>query len=108
MPAFYANIEPESLLIAAAILWGLAGLATGLPADRFPSEFPLLFFIISVVAGLVGITEYVPEFFDTLLTIIGVLLFTLTPIFITVKLYRSYPPPEKRDPDWNEPAEHNP
>lgn len=89
---FYAEIEPESLLILASFLWGGAALATALPAGRFPSEFPLTFAIIGIIAALVGITEYVPELADMTITFIGVSLFVITPLYLVPKLYRAYPP----------------
>lgn len=86
------TIQPEIILLAAAVTWIGAALATGLPRHRFPSEFPALFATVGFISSVIGVTEMVPPNVDVLLTLIGVLLFAITPIATTVKLYRSYPP----------------
>lgn len=88
--------QPETVLLVAGIIWITAALATGLPDKRFPSEFPFLFSIVGFIAALIGVTELVPENVDILLTAIGVTLFAITPIIVTVKLYRAYPPIEEQ------------
>lgn len=87
-------LNPDHVLLIASGLWAAAALATGLPHRRIPSEFPFLFALISLCGALVGVADFVPDSSDTLLTIAGVLLFTVTPIIITIKLFRAYPPPE--------------
>lgn len=87
-------MQPEYILLVASILWMSAALATGLPHRRFPSEFPFMFSLVAFVAAMIGVTELVPESVDMMLTAIGVILFSLIPVVVTIKLYQSYPPVE--------------
>lgn len=91
--------DPETIVLAAGMFWMAASLATGLPHKRFPSEFPFLFALITVVSAMIGVTELVPESIDNLLTMTAVILFAVTPILITLKLYQAYPPhPDSSSP----------
>jgi hypothetical protein len=94
LPLQVTDIEPEQILIIAAFIWGFAAIATGYPRGRFPAEYPFLFAVIAIITAMIGITEYVTETADVLLTIIAVVLFALTPIALAVRLYQAYPPVE--------------
>jgi hypothetical protein len=95
LPLQLTDIEPEQILIIAAFIWGLAAIATGYPRNRFPTEFPFFYSVIAIITTMIGITEYVTEAADVLLTFIAVGLFTLTPIILTIRLYQAYPSTEK-------------
>ncbi len=86
------TIQPEVILLIAAATWIGAALATGIPRHRFPSEFPFLFASVGVISSIIGVTELAPPNVDVILTLLGVILFTIIPIVTTVKLYRTYPP----------------
>lgn len=103
------TLNPDLVLLVASALWAAAALVTGLPHRRIPSEFPFLFSLISACAAFVGFGDFLGPDGDTLLTIIGVLLFTITPVIITIQLFRSYPPQEsagaKTVSDGGQPAD---
>ena len=85
---FYANVEPEVLLILAAFLWIGAALVTGVPTPDVDSELPLLFAAVGLIAAAIGLTEFAPSPVGDLVTFVSVVVFVVLPVAIVAKILR--------------------
>jgi hypothetical protein len=86
------QIEPEAIILAGSVLWGLAGFVTGVPKNDVPAHYPFVFFVVATIGGLIGLSEIVHEPLDTSLTFLAAVLFFVAPLGFIIYALKEYPP----------------